>query len=344
MTDPVLLLPRDRLPDDPVARAYRLNKIFPDHAAQSVLCDDRWAVRMQRPREPARLVDERIREGLASWEPGGLELADIPRAVRREPGFQLSLYDSWSLWAWSRWLAGGRGDRPDQVVILHVDQHDDLASPHLWASPTYGWIDALTGLPARVDTPAEIADAIASGAVGIASWLLPFLFAVRRVHMRHLRATVRRASVVGDYRLVRITTPDPDLDPTARRPAVTPVETDATNLPEPPVDLRVTCDIGAFLQDLPDAPILLHIDCDYFNNRYDGNSDWRQHGIHHDPPWLQIEHSIEALFAAIVAAGAIDRVVDITVALSPGFFPAEFWAGTVRRLRQHISATTRIAL
>lgn len=337
MTDRVVLLPRNRLPDDPVARAQRLTRIFPDHVVHSVLCDDRWAIRMQRPREFQRLVDERIREGLAWWEPGGLELADISRAVRREPGFQLSLYDSWSLWAWSRWLAGRRGAWPDEVVILHVDQHDDLASPHLWAQPARGWVDVLTGLPARVDIPTEIEDAIMSGAVGIASWMLPFIFAVRRVHMRHLRATVRHASVVGDYWLSRITRPDPDLDPEARRPAVAPVTSGASDTAQPLVDLRVTCNLGTFLQDLPDAPTLLHIDCDYFNNRYDGNSDWRQHGIHHDPPWPEIDHSIEALFAAMAAAGAIDRVVDITVALSPGFFPAELWARTVRRLRQHIS-------
>src|SRR5438309_2229980 len=79
--------------------------------------------------------------------------------------------------------------------------------------------------------PDQVAAAIASGAVGIASWFTPMLFAVPRLSVRHLRATARRRELAGRYRLAPVLVADPDLDPAARRPAVRPI---APGDPDPP--------------------------------------------------------------------------------------------------------------
>lgn len=338
----LLLLRRDLLPDEPNLRARRLRRLFPDHATHSVLVNKRWAVALHRPTDFEHFVDEHIQEGLSWWSSKGLAPAEVPLAVRHEERFQLSLHDSWTLLAWSQWLAAraAGGTLPDEILILHVDQHDDLESPHLWSlsSEATSWVDALTGKVMRVNAPVEVAAAIESGAVGIASWMAPFLFAVPFVHLHHLRATARFTSVAGDYRLERALLPDCDLDPSERRPALRPVESDRASVPGRPfVDLRVALDRYAWLRDVPRVPTLLHIDCDYFNNRYDGNADWRMHRMHHDPTWPVIKRNIDELFSALEAAGVFPHLVDVTVALSPGFFPAELWAVTVERLRWHIA-------
>jgi hypothetical protein len=83
--------------------------------------------------------------------------------------------------------------------------------------------------------------------------------------------------------------------------------------------------------------VLLHIDLDYFNNRYDASPDWRTRDDRHDPDEAEIMASVDALFEALVATGAAEKVVNIAVAISPRFFPAEYWCSTVGRVRDKIN-------
>jgi hypothetical protein len=86
------------------------------------------------------------------------------------------------------------------------------------------------------------------------------------------------------------------------------------------------------LAALPDAPALLHIDLDFFNNRYNGDSNWRTRPNRHDPPLADILASVDGVFTALAASGVAERVVDMSVAISPRFFPAEFWEPTVKAI------------
>jgi hypothetical protein len=87
-----------------------------------------------------------------------------------------------------------------------------------------------------------------------------------------------------------------------------------------------------WLDDLPaDGLILLHVDCDYFSNRYDGDSDWQTHSCIHDPRQAEVERSVDEL-CGIPDPIITTQVHDITIAISPGFFPAEYWQRTVETL------------
>jgi hypothetical protein len=90
------------------------------------------------------------------------------------------------------------------------------------------------------------------------------------------------------------------------------------------------------LDELPDVPTLLHIDLDYFNNRFNGDSDWELHSSRHDPTSHEIMSAIDLVFNTLAVRGIFDRIVDITVALSPGFFPAEFWSLAIERIYYHL--------
>jgi hypothetical protein len=67
----------------------------------------------------------------------------------------------------------------------------------------------------------------------------------------------------------------------------------------------------------------VHIDLDFFNNRYNWNSDWHEQPDRHDPSTERILDRIGDVVEALLPLRS--RIVDIAIGISPGFFPAEFW-------------------
>jgi len=69
---------------------------------------------------------------------------------------------------------------------------------------------------------------------------------------------------------------------------------------------------------------------DYFNDRYDGDSDWQGRTRLHDPSEPELKRRLDAVLNSLEG---LDRSVsDIAIGISPGFFPAEFWAPYVERI------------
>lgn len=332
---PPLLVPHDCLPDDDALRAAWLRKLFPDHAVTSTRGRHGWSVSLCWPERPEHYVDPALADGLRWWAcDAGVE--DIPFAVRQEPGLQVSLSDAWTLHAWSGWLArlAREGATPPAALLLHVDEHDDLRSPHLWTNDGE-WMDALTGQPVALLDPPSVAAAIRSGAIGISSFIVPLLHHLPGLAIRHLRPS-RPAGPPARYRLRPAVLADPALGPRARRLAVRP-EPDGPGSETLP-SYAVSSDPAAWLCDLPPGPVFLHIDLDGFNNRFDGDSAWALREARYDPPQALIEAGIDSVFAALAAHEAASRIVDVSVALSPGFFPAEHWASATERVRRNLAA------
>src|SRR5205823_4355086 len=96
---------------------------------------------------------------------------------------------------------------------------------------------------------------------------------------------------------------------------------------------RLTSRLDYWLAELPDAPVLLHVDMDYFNNRYNGDSDWSERRSCHDPGLAEIVGRIDDLFDALSRYRVDSRIENVTVALSPGFFPAELWEESIARIQ-----------
>ena len=96
---------------------------------------------------------------------------------------------------------------------------------------------------------------------------------------------------------------------------------------------RITPDLGDWLQGIGPGPILLHIDMDYFNNRYDGDSDWLDRRRKLDPSLASVLDKVDALADALHGARLASRLEDVVIAYSPGFFPSEYWQAADERLR-----------
>ncbi|AKU11309.1 hypothetical protein AzCIB_1407 [Azoarcus sp. CIB] len=235
-----------------------------------------------------------------------------------------SLYDTWTLLSWCEWLTRVPSSTTEQVVILHVDDHRDLGSPRLYLA-NGALVDAITNEEVRLTDPVTVQRAIESGAIGMGSFMTPFLWHCPRATVQHLcqppkmQADVRR-------KLMLNLAPDTLLDPDAERIAIELVEGAAGK-----EEYLGTSDTARWSDDIEGRPALVHIDMDYFNNRYDGDSAWPQRDNRLDPDLPTMLSKVDDVIDALAASKAI--IEDVSIAYSPGFFPAEFWQPVGRHLR-----------
>lgn len=321
-----LFVATDRLPRERHARHARLRDYFCDKDATAVPVDDGWRLDLSWPTGAHRHVDPRLTDNLSSW--GGIGLSDMALARRRSGKVLTSLYDTWSLLTWSEWAARARPDPDEPIIVLHVDDHRDLMSPRL-AVTEAGLVDMVTDAPFDVRDPASVLAACESGAVGMGSFLTPFLLAFRRCDVRHL-CQPPKVSTTTDFAIVETVMIDDLLRPGARRPAIALVEADGAG----PGRYRATSDLPDWLAGIGDGPILLHVDMDYFSNRYDGDGDWVDRVRRLDPDPAEVMKRIDEVTSALRQAGMVDRIVDAAVAFSPGFFPSELWVAAEARLQR----------
>jgi hypothetical protein len=326
-----LRLREDLLPEDPQARHGRLRDYFCDKDAAAVLDHGMWHLELAWPGGVERHVDRRIEEALAAW--GGIGLGEMAMARRRSGRVLTALYDTWTLQSWSEWASRARPSSDSCMTILHLDDHRDLGSPRL-AITASGVRDMITGRSFDVGDPASVLSACESGAVGMGSFLTPFLRAFPNCDVRQL-GQAPKVTGTADQVFAAVAVADDLISPGAERPSV--VLDAAPDAGTGPGRYRTTDDTGAWLEDVGPGPVLLHMDMDYFNNRYDGDCDWPDRHPRHDPPLRAVLERIDEVTEAIRASGLLDRIEDAVVAFSPGFFPAEFWEVAERRLRQGLS-------
>lgn len=326
MPEPLIVLPHDHLPVSATDRHATLRNYFCDKDADAVLSSRGWELTLAWSDDEARHVDPQLAIGLAWW--GGNTTRSTMALSKRRVGHILStLYDTWTLHSWSEWLVQQAPSRAASVVVLHVDDHRDVGTPRLFVEPG-GWRDPLTGELVKLIEPDSVARAIRSGALGMGSFLTPFLHMLPTAEVRHL-CQPPKAVCTLDHRVSLSETVDDLLERGALRPAV-------RLIPSPgvagPGCYRFTPDVRAWLDGIGSGPILLHIDMDYFNNRYDGDSDWADRERHLDPPLREIFCKIDELTDALRDANLGERLEDVVIAYSPGFFPAEYWSAATDHL------------
>jgi hypothetical protein len=324
----MLRIPLNRLPLSATARQAELRDYFCDKDAQANQTSEGWELSLAWPDGVERHVDPNLEQGLAWWG-DGVTRSTMALARRRSGRILTSLYDTWTLHSWSEWMARCEPSAQDGIIILHVDDHRDLSAPRLFLEED-GFRDALTGAQVDLTDPDTVRDSIVSGALGMGSFLTPFLYCYPIAEVRHL-CQPPKVTATTDYRIEPTFELDTLIQPGARRPAIclNPQPGKATG----PGCYRVTTDPKDWLKDLGSGPVLLHVDMDYFNNRYDGDSDWVGHEQPFNPPFEQIAIKIDETCGALASAGLGSRIEDVVVSYSPGFFPAEFWRDADSRLR-----------
>jgi hypothetical protein len=298
-----------------------LTQYFAERIPTSVLDrDGSWRVSLGVPPTADFYIDPQLDQGLSWW---GCSVTDIPFSYQMMQGVFVSLSDAWTLLSASRWL-GRQDSSPAHLTIIHLDDHDDLMCPRLAANDDL-FADLLTGHSVDLRKPTSVEAAINSGAIGMGSFLVPLLHTLPFVDIRHLCDTNYARKRTGRYWLVRTHERDKVIAPQVRRPSVRldPIA-DPMAVPDRVAGTyQVRNDEIALLADLEEGPILLHIDLDFFNNRFDGDSDWRGDAHRHDPSGDEVMRRLDRVLDAL--APLRHRIVDVTIGISPGFFPAELW-------------------
>ncbi len=321
-----MLVARNALPEAFLKRHAALRDYFCDKDAEAKEVDGGWELSLHWPDGVERHVDPRLDEGLAWWG-GGVRRESMALARRREGKVLRALYDTWTLHSWSEWLAKQPAP-PARLTILHIDDHEDLLSPRLFE--TNGeWIDPIARKTVAMRDPSSVQSAIESGAIGMGSFMTPFLHALPHCDVRQLRQPPKTRTT-EDFDIVLTSTLDTLISPGSRRPSV------KLQKREHGVGagrMRITADLDDWLTDIQDAPILVHIDMDYFNNRYDGDSDWGAHSDPLDPTPEKVGDIVDNMLEALRSRRLIERFADVVIAFSPGFFPAELWSKVDGQLR-----------
>ncbi|WP_285960301.1 hypothetical protein [Pseudomonas tohonis] len=316
---------KDKLPANPNERAGFLRDYFCDKDAVLSDAGEGWLLELAWAGDPDRYVDPRLSEGL-KWLGSDISYKDMATTRFRQGRILWALYDTWTLEGWSQWLSNSP-EPQHGLTILHIDDHRDLGSPRLFVE-SEGWRDPISGLMVDLKHPASVTEAIESGAIGMGSFLTPFLHAYPVSDVRHLCQAPKCVGTT-DFRFKLGHSPDNLINPSAIRPTI---ELEPASRGVGPGSYRYTDSLADWLEEIGEGPILLHVDLDYFCNRYDGDSDALTSPKPLDPSLEQIHARIGELGAALSAAGVLKRVADITIAFSPGFFPAEFWEVVSREL------------
>lgn len=290
---------------------------------------DQLEIELFWPEDPAYYIDENLKDGL-SWWGDGLEVVSIPFARRRYQHFQLSLNDNWTLFSWSEWLAKKlKKNDVKKLIILHIDDHRDCMAPLLFKDINQNLIDPLTGSKVVLNDPSSIIKSIESGAIAVGSFMPVMFHSIAQIEFRHLMPEHRIPNAHRGGGLENYFEKDMLLFPEKFRPSVKFEHNKGCHTYLPTADLKM------FLEDIdPSVPILLHVDMDYFNNRFDGDSDWTHHNFRHDPELNIVLGQIDSVFSKIIERDEFAQIEDISIALSPGFFPAEFWKGSIERINK----------
>jgi len=324
-----ITIPISRLPRDSLERHEKLRSYFCDKDALATHVGNHWTLTLEWSDDPYRYVDPNLNQGLTWWG-DNIRYKDIAFARKRRGRLLLSLNDTWTLESWSEWLVSN--PQHPHITVLHVDDHKDLGPPRIFQHED-AWVDSITGKTFNLLDPCSVTSAIKSGALGMGSFLTPFLHFAPSTDVRHLCQGPKCIGTI-DSAIKLDLLPDTLLNPNKCRPGIS-LTADNNGIGRG--RYRFTNDFDSWLEGLnsdfdEETAILLHIDMDYFCNRYDGDSDAIENPGPLDCSLQQVLIRINELTQALKRHKILDRLADIVVAFSPGFFPAEFWAQSCNQL------------
>jgi hypothetical protein len=306
-----------------------LRNYFPDKQPEAVFSEHNgWEVRLAWPSAESYYKDSKLSTGVqALFDTDALDNLSSLRGIFGS--ISVSLCDSWTLLEWSSSLAHSEDTRP--LVIIHVDAHSDLMAPLLKVDGS-SLFDLITGAEVNIALPASVDTAIRSGAIGIGSFLVPFLWQENCETLVHLCPNIYSPDIRGWGLLEKTTVADDLLAPATLRPMVrrNVIAGSGTSRHLVAETLR-----DSHLE-LHGKQILLHIDLDYFNNRYNGDSHWHEQEDRHDPPVTDMLEAVERLFVELTESG-MEEIAHLMIACSPEFCPAEYWEPLIERINQRFS-------
>lgn len=322
---PIVRIPSSHLPSSHDERTRFFRHWWPDKLTQIVAEEEEAVlVQLRWPQIDDLSKDPRISEGIS--EVFQRKCASVIAEMRSEiGGIHVCLNDSWTLLEWSRIISSKSVISP---IIVHVDAHSDLMTPMV-SSVNGVMTDLFTGQPVNVTSPYTIENSISSGAIGIGSFISPFLHQVECESLVHICPSSYRPESRGWANLCQISIYDEPFPKIAR-----PGSERRDQSSHPCCGHLITEIANCSGIDLSNRDVLVHIDLDFFNNRINGDSHWFENDARHDPEISSMLLEVDALANRLRMCG-LERPTSTVVACSPEFCPAEFWRPLIDRILTH---------
>jgi hypothetical protein len=302
--------------------------LFPDHSPQLVAQDDvawtfglDWPSHLLTHTDPSLAACARTHYGLRLEELSGY--VEVRRCGRAD--FVFSMFHSRALLAPA--LAAQRGQIPRTIV--HVDAHSDLGPPLLVASDSGVLTNSEFGATCYISRPDDVMATIDLGLVHKGSFLAAYLVAIPGGSLFH----VWDEAISGtDYLESKVSNATIGVQNVSCGSLV--------STPQPHSRTWRREKLAALPQDLSSdlaGGVWLDVDLDAFCNRFDGDSD-RQNWCGSQQEAECLNRRVSAFLLQLGAASWRGNIETVSVAASPGFFPAEYWEKTIPAVCDEIAA------
>lgn len=336
-----LIVSREKLPENKNERRYFLDDYFCETLASAEEETEGWKISLQKPNCVDFFIDPNISDNSKMW--GGISnLYEISYFYRNIGNVFESFNDNWTLLSWAKqWEEYNKANPllPHQTLtILHLDDHEDLMSPRICISGDQ-MFDMITKKEIRLNDFEGLESSLISGAIGIGSFIPPFLFTLKDINIQLRHLSERYVGKSSHIQRIHVETIDDHFllggkgRLSLNRESITTFEeSDSKHC------YYVTSCMDEFLLNIPEGPIFLHFDMDYFNDRFDGSSDWEARGRCHNPNLTNVMERINLFLCKLANLNIKDKIINVTVAVSPGFFPSEMWNESTQRIRDFFNS------
>jgi hypothetical protein len=307
----------------------QLFELFPDHWPKLIAEEEEnWKFALAWP-ENLTFVDSGVgRQALELYGLSGAALVPFTRAKRcGQADFVFSMFHSRALLAAS--LAMRRRGGAALPIIVHVDDHEDLFPSLVTRSGVSGEVrDVVFGETVEVGDPESIGAAIDRGVINKATFLTTYLLATPPGTLIYVNETLsERESRLVPVNLT-LNIGGKDLD----RAALEELRSGRS----PGRQLVRRREFPVELPEIADGAVWLDVDMDAFCNRFDGDSDRKDHSAT-DGERSLLMGRVGRFVTGLQSASWLPRVEAVSEAVSPGFFPSEYWATAVPLILDGIS-------
>lgn len=327
MLDRTVAIDNLNLPADEKAKIDAIYDYFTDHFIEVDGTSTHCHLSLQRSNYD---YCEDIEDGL-NWL--GVNRNNVRDFYVSGPQSFLCLLESWIPYGWSMFLTN-KNYRESSIALIHLDDHTDMMSPKIGLYGTE-WKDMLTHASIDMCAPEAMKQAVLSGAITLGSMMTPLLHHLDRVDVFHLAYGKPSLSMS----IERTTIADDLLDPGRRRMAVDMSSNLAGTQREASRYLRTPEIVEIAKAIHPKTDIFLHIDMDYFNNRYNGSDGWKDRPTRHDPPLELQKEEMVKICESFVRGRLVERIRHVSIGISPSFYPSEFWEEAITYLLHRMVAS-----
>ncbi len=295
-----------------------LFNVFPDHYPTFLMeADNKWLFRLDWPVDPNWYVDPNVfRKSKRIFNLSPAEIAPYYTVERTGNIPQvLTMFHSRALIAAS--LATQSENREHISHIIHVDDHHDLMPTFFRRSDVDGRLyEPVFGQSISLSKPNSIISSINSGVIHKGNFLTIFLLMNESVEVVYVndKNIDCRYGLSEEYTETTLAGQQYQLSTLSRQ------ETASYNNQY----LWQTSRIPRELQIPDNGGVWLDIDLDAFCNRFDGDSDNRSK-VRSDVEERELVASIQNLYDSLTGCTWKSRIVALSIAISPSFFPSDYW-------------------